>query len=357
MKSELYFILSSSCKVVKGYSRSVIIDYLRGNLYFISHQYHDLIEKLDRSQIVKITNDLEDEDSIDSFNEFLSFILENELAFLVKDPGLYPKVSEEIDEDFVLLQDVIIELDENLFDKDSFTALCQDLTFLHCKDFQVRVLSEFNSAFLKEVILLINSTNCNYLEIHCTFNKETTKEFLHNFVEEHCIVSRVLVYNAPYILKHEVVNEIQGYYPISLGEIMFVNYPFDNGNCCGVINHENLNFTNFYLHNKLKVKNGCLDKKIAIDKLGNIKNCPSMSSVYGNIENTSIKTVIANKIFTDFWNINKDQIVVCKICEFRYNCTDCRAFIYDPDNIYSKPSKCNYNPITCEWGNNVSVIS
>lgn len=99
MKSELYFILSSSCKVVKGYSRSVIIDYLRGNLYFISHQYHDLIEKLDRNQIVKIINHLEDEESIAFFNDFLSFVLEKELAFLVKDVEHYPKVSEEVDED------------------------------------------------------------------------------------------------------------------------------------------------------------------------------------------------------------------------------------------------------------------
>jgi SPASM domain peptide maturase of grasp-with-spasm system len=351
MRNELYFILSSSCKVVRGYTRSVIIDYSRGNLYFISHQYHELIETIDRNQISKIVRSLEDDESIIYFDEFLLFIIENELAFLVKDANRYPQISEEVDEDFVLLQDIIIEIDEKLFNKNYFTTLCQDLTSLHCKDFQIRLLSDFSSIFLDEIILLINETNCNYLEIHCDYTEETNMESLHKFIEGHYIISRMFIYSSPNISRYEVINEVEGHYPISLGEIMYLNYPFDNGNCCGIINHENLNFTSFHLYNKLKTKNGCLDKKITIDKFGNIKNCPSMRNVYGNIEKTSIKSAINNNVFTKFWDINKDQISVCKICEFRYNCTDCRAFIEDSNDIYSKPAKCSYNPLKGEWDN------
>lgn len=86
-----------------------------------------------------------------------------------------------------------------------------------------------------------------------------------------------------------------------------------------------------------------------IDRYGNIKNCPSIKNEYGNIKSDSIKEVIKNDLFTKYWNINKDQITTCKVCEFRYNCTDCRAFIEDSNDIYSKPSKCSYNPITCTW--------
>ena len=48
-------------------------------------------------------------------------------------------------------------------------------------------------------------------------------------------------------------------------------------------------------------------------------------------------------------SINKDLIDVCKDCEFRYICTDCRAYIQDKNNIYSKPAKCNYDPYNAEW--------
>jgi hypothetical protein len=40
---------------------------------------------------------------------------------------------------------------------------------------------------------------------------------------------------------------------------------------------------------------------------------------------------------------------VCKDCEFRYICTDCRAYLEDPYNEYSKPLKCGYDPYTGEW--------
>ncbi|MBS7234125.1 grasp-with-spasm system SPASM domain peptide maturase [Flavobacterium psychroterrae] len=355
MRNELYFILSSSCKIVRGYKRSVIIDYSRGNLYFISHEYHELVDIIDRNQIKKIVESLEDEESIICFEEFLSFIIENELAFLVKNADRYPKISEEVDENFVLLQDVIIEVDENLFNKNNFIALCEDLTSLHCQDFQIRLLSDFSNKFFNEIMLLISGTNCNYLEIHCSYNEETTRELLHKFIEEHSLISRMVIYGAPIISKYEVINEVEGHYPISLGEMIYLDYPFDSGNCCGIINHENLNFTSFHLHNKLKTKNGCLDKKITIDKNGNIKNCPSMKNMYGNIEETSIKSVVNNNVFTKFWDINKDQISVCKICEFRYNCTDCRAFIEDSNDLYSKPSKCSYNPVTTLWEDNAII--
>ncbi len=95
--------------------------------------------------------------------------------------------------------------------------------------------------------------------------------------------------------------------------------------------------------------NTCLNRKVSINKSGEICNCPSMPKTFGNIKNKSIKEVIENPDFTKFWGINKDKIEICKDCEYRYICTDCRAFIEDKGNIYSKPLKCKYDPYTAEF--------
>ena len=344
-----YFILSSSCKVVKGYTRSVIVDYNRGDLIFISKEYADLINNIDRRLLADVYAELEDKETMIHFEEFLDFLLKTEIAFLADDVERFPKISDRISDDYVLLQDVIIELDENHFNEKYFQKLCEDLKELGCKDFQFRLLSNFNVIFLNTVLKIINSTSVHYLEIHGTFNEQTNTKILHEFIENNAIVSKIFIYNSPSVSKYQTMNDVEGFHPFNLGEIWFVDYPFDNGNCCGIINFENLNFTSFHLHNKLKSQNGCLDKKITIDKYGNIKNCPSLKQQYGNIENTSIKDVIKKQEFTKYWNIHKDQIEICKICEFRYNCTDCRAFITNPSDLYSKPAKCSYNPVTCEW--------
>ena len=95
--------------------------------------------------------------------------------------------------------------------------------------------------------------------------------------------------------------------------------------------------------------NNCLNKKISIDKEGYIKNCPSMKNCFGNIHNTKLVDVVNNQEFQAVWKINKDEVNICKVCEYRYACLDCRAFVEDGGNIASKPLKCGYDPFSGKW--------
>jgi SPASM domain peptide maturase of grasp-with-spasm system len=74
-----------------------------------------------------------------------------------------------------------------------------------------------------------------------------------------------------------------------------------------------------------------------------------MTKDYGNISSTTLQEALNHPDFKKYWNITKDKISACKDCEFRHICTDCRAYIENPEDIYSKPLKCGYNPYTCEW--------
>ena len=74
-----------------------------------------------------------------------------------------------------------------------------------------------------------------------------------------------------------------------------------------------------------------------------------MPLILGNIKNSSLEDILAHPHLKKYWNITKDQIEVCKDCEFRYICTDCRAYLENPEDMYSKPLKCGYNPYTNEW--------
>lgn len=117
---------------------------------------------------------------------------------------------------------------------------------------------------------------------------------------------------------------------------------------CGIIS-EGLFCVNIDGYLKSLKNNTCLFKKISIDTHGNIKNCPSCSQSFGNIKNTTLKQAFEHPDFKKLWSITKDQVDVCKDCEFRHMCTDCRVYIKDPENIYSQPSKCTYNPYIAKW--------
>lgn len=117
---------------------------------------------------------------------------------------------------------------------------------------------------------------------------------------------------------------------------------------CGVVSPEYFNTEWQHYTESLKY-NTCLNRKIAVDENGAIKNCPAMHRSYGHIGTTSLLSVINNPDFKEMWHIKKDQIRVCKDCEFRHICTDCRAYLETPEDPYSQPLKCGYDPYTCEW--------
>jgi radical SAM protein with 4Fe4S-binding SPASM domain len=76
-----------------------------------------------------------------------------------------------------------------------------------------------------------------------------------------------------------------------------------------------------------------------------------MNLSFDNIKKEPLSVAISNKDFSALWYVNKDQIDICKDCEFRYVCTDCRVYIENHNNKkLSKPSKCKYNPYTATWG-------
>jgi SPASM domain peptide maturase of grasp-with-spasm system len=119
-------------------------------------------------------------------------------------------------------------------------------------------------------------------------------------------------------------------------------------NNCGLVDKRYFSVY-FPLFTESQLHNTCLNRKICIDANGEIKNCPGMMQSFGNIKDTTLKEALEKPGFKDLWFICKDKIDVCKDCEFRHMCTDCRAYIKDPENIYSQPAKCSYNPYIAKW--------
>lgn len=72
---------------------------------------------------------------------------------------------------------------------------------------------------------------------------------------------------------------------------------------------------------------------------------------HGNLRGKSLQSVLKESLMS----LNKDCIDVCKDCEYRYACFDCR-----PDangkSFYAKPWYCTYNPYKGEWADSKLFI-
>lgn len=348
-----YLVLASFCQLVEGANRSVIIDHRSGTLFFVNREYASILNQINRKLLQSAYELFDDEESATFFEKFVDYLIFNNLAFLTEHIDCFPQRStDNFEEDAqTKVYNCILEIDARYFDVDRMYLLSKNLDSLRCKDVQIRFLSHYDNELLKLVLHFFESTTVNYIEVHCQSVQEEQVNQVEDLVLSNRLISHFFIYGWSFFDKKEIILKYddERFLSIEAGTIYFLKYPFEEGGCCGQILFETLEFSNLDLHNKLKKTNGCLDRKITIDRFGNIKNCPSRPETYGNIENISISETLNNPDFKKWWYIHKDQIEVCRDCEFRYSCTDCRAFLKDSNNVYSKPLKCGYNPYSNVW--------
>ena len=86
-----------------------------------------------------------------------------------------------------------------------------------------------------------------------------------------------------------------------------------------------------------------------IDNNGFLKNSKFTKDKFGNIFDTSLSKLIENDSFKFLWNITKDDISVCKKCQFRYICNDNRIPIKNDEGTILHEETCAYDPFLNSW--------
>lgn len=325
-----YLVLHSGCFVVNGFLNSLIADLQRGIFLVIPKSLSTIINKCEEQSIESVIKEI-DNNSIENFNSYVDFLINEDFGFLTKDVHSF-KNSTNVKINIVEYN-LICEKSSFILD---LPCLLENLNF---SAIYVRINDKLNVDRLSQVldILTINKY-LKYVQICADYNENINEEILKEISYKYPILGGINLFSAHKSDKH-VFEELTIDYN-SNKYLGFIN--------CGLISSKYFS-CNHKLFSESQYNNSCLFRKISIDKEGNIKNCPSMSESFGNIRDTTLAEAIEKPGFKKYWDINKDKIHVCKDCEFRYICTDCRAYVEDPDDIFSKPLKCGYNPYTGEW--------
>lgn len=334
-----YFVLSSSCIMTKGYRRTLIQDFVRNYADFISNEYYELCILLDRHKIFEIMEKV-DEKSHAHFSEFVDFMLEKEYAFLTEDISLFPPISTKLNDSFQQITDAIIEIDEKHTDIDIVKNFLGELNSVRCRDLQIRLFSFSGFSSLKKIAELIQYYELNYVEIHIDNSSAVAYEECCKILFEYAQISNIFLYDAPISFAKDYYERGEGNVDIQLGSVIYIEDKLDS-NKCGMVNKYCQVYGNRRFFLMSKDYNSCLFKKVSLDRNGMVKNCPSLPETYDL--SLGLSNIVESQNFRKYWKIKKDEIDVCKDCEFRYNCLDCRAHTMN-GNIHSKPASCKYNP-------------
>jgi SPASM domain peptide maturase of grasp-with-spasm system len=333
---EPVFQLFACCLPVKGARRSLLCDVQRQAFQFIPNGLYEILtEHAGRTVAeIKAAYGHEYDEEID---EYFGFLLHNEFGFWCDDPERFPPIdlTWEAPE---RITNAILDVDARS-DHD-YARILAELDDLGCKALEVRCFHGPSLAELRTILEAARYGRLRSIDLLVGFHPELTAEALARLATEHQRISRIVVHSAP-----------EGHRPPpSSTGVTFEHCTeaVSSPSCCGKV-HPGYFAVNLETFAEAQRHNTCLNRKISVDARGEIRNCPSLPRSFGNARETSLHGALAHRDFAALWTINKDQIDVCKDCEFRYVCVDCRAYIQDGRDLYSKPSKCAYDPYTAEW--------
>ena len=333
------FKLNPSALLAKGVSRSIICDVERKKYFLTPNSLYTILTDVEANTIseVLVKYSSNNAETYKIIEEYFDFLIEKDLIFFSEFIENYGKI--QMGWDFpAIISNAIFDFDTN--NLSLLSEIVPQLDALGCRFIQLRFMNNIDLEDLEKVIICFSNSIVENIDICFQFEDNLFSQ-IENFLIKYPRVNSITVYEYPC---HQGFNSLN-----TQGRGKLFTYPDKITNkSCGIV--KPFYFTSNISHfTEAQKHNTCFNRKISIDTEGYIRNCPSMKEHYGNIKDTTLQQALEHPDFKKYWFINKDQISVCKDCEFRYICTDCRAYIEDPKDILSKPLKCGYNPYTCEW--------
>lgn len=309
----------------KGYNRTLIYDSLNAKINFIPNHYFELL---------KSTDFFINRDDIDK--DLFSFLWEKELIFESNEElrKCFPSFNEDVEIPYDIIT-VVIELSEingsqlSKFNEDGVNGTIPQFNF---------IFSEFTN--IKSVESFADFINENEAD---TFELTMVEGF------EHAELLFKLLETVKKIIS------INNFSTIKIVDNSIHKNRFNN-NVDEISLRISPNLLTYFESSKFHVY---FNRKLFIGKDSEIKNAKETDKVFGylkDMQSISIKDLISQNEFKEFWDVKKDDTFVCSDCEFRRLCVDNRIPINEK-NKWKHNTECNYNPYISKWQHEEGYLS
>lgn len=299
MKSKNYFKLYSYNVPVQGENEAIIVSFQDRNYTEIPQFLCEILSDFDGKKIEDIEESYED--TSNTIRSYLKNLAEKGLGFFTNTPDNYPKldlkwVSPEI------IKSAVIEIDS--FNAFNYEKLLADLNELNCKHLEFWFSDNYTFNELENLLASTSDTLLRSISIVLPFKKDIDSYI--QLSENIPKLADIQIYTCPerIILPKKKIYGIKD--TIDKDSFFHQDYKEDEYIIYVDFFSESINHNPYY------------NKKVCIDKNGNIKNCLSHKNSFGNIKHDSLKEIIQTKDFQDLWFASNDKIEEFKDSPFRY---------------------------------------
>jgi SPASM domain peptide maturase of grasp-with-spasm system len=337
------FKLFSDCIPVRGFRQSAIYDLGRNNYTIIPNDLHEILTKFDGETLLYIKNYYSENDDI--LDEYFNFLYTQEYIFWCdkKDIINFPLLNLEWDYPGNISNSIIIIYNNCNFD---LHKTISELSYLGCRDIILHFKSQIEINYVITILEIFKKYPFHHIEIFIPYFDELNNiDILKDICFNNTTIHKMIIYDAPF--ENKIYSEML-FWNIIYSTKQILNYDYIAKNSFSI---------NIRTFSEAQKYNLFFNRKLIISSLGYILNSINTDDGKYNICNKTLKDVIKIDGIKKKWNINKDRLLVCKDCEFRYMCIDSRDPIEIGDNRWEFNTECNYNPYIAKWQDEEGYIT
>lgn len=321
-----WFSFFSNCFLVTGHAESLIYDTDRNDFYKIPNRYIQILNDTKIKDLEYLKRDYGQ-----SIVLFLDQFVSKELGFYTDEPNLFKPIDLKWESPYVL-NNAVLEVSKFNFLK--IISAIKELDKLGCIGFQIRFIEKLSVSKIEKILKSLNCSRIKYVEILYPFSNLINYESFRKLINNYPRIIAIKIFGAP---KFKVTSEPK--------LILFSKDILSN-------EHEIISpkrfVTELGLFSEAQSFNIGLNRKISINRKGEIMNYLTHSKVMGIIGDDKLEDVVSKPSFQRLWDISNDKIEKCSSCQYRYTCVS-NSDIKKIKGKYFKLNTCDFNPINNQW--------
>lgn len=296
----IYFKLFAHNIPVSGKEKSAIYDLQKGEIIFIPNILFQIIQELKQNPLVTIKQQYAPNQP-ELFDNYIDFLIKKDLGFKTKSPESFP----EIDLSYQVPAGIYNAVIESDFEQYDINLAINSLDELLCRHLELRLqINEIDEDILLRFFQKINHKSFRSIVVFMEYRAELWHEDWAIKVFESCQkIEQMVVVNCPIGFKSDQYADKIIYTTQSIEELSIYKKRY-------IVNinyfSEALHFNPFY------------NRKVCIDKEGNIKNDLRDNHNWGKIGENDLIEVVDSQGFKSIWEVSPDKIEGLKDSPLRY---------------------------------------
>lgn len=319
MENQKYYSLYPHCFIVKGKDKNIIFNAQHKSITFITPDIISFMESFGTYSTLELKDIYKNREN--NYLSIIDFLKKRHLIFERQNNDIFTPINYDYESPEYITH-MVIEYSEEYDLNMLINAMDKMLT----KYLELRFINPLSSKDYNKIrnyLTTIYNTTIRSIQIVANYeNLESLLKIVNQ--KDFSYVINSIFYNSPYNGKNIIGNKA----------IWLIKQSYDITKSMNNSYQDEL-VLNLRFFIEAHYRNPYYNKRLCIDRYGNIMNCLKNKRIFGNINDSKLEDIITHTDFRELWHVTPDMITNIRDNPLRYNMFITNDLIKVNDNSYS----------------------